>query len=425
VYAFAHSEPVELERSTRAIGSPSVSVTTYPARRSPSTRTSTSNPTTCRAPSSSVLGADGTVSANKATIKIIGEETPLFAQGHFEYDSRKAGSTTVSHLRFGPRPIRSTYRITRAQFIAVHDPEFLERRDVLAAAMPGATVLLNTTLPADSVWDALPREVQARLAEQRCRLFVIDGYGVAERAGLGRRINTVMQICCLSLAKVLPLDEAMKHVKRSVEETWGRRGPEVVERNVAALDATLAALHELPVPAGATTARHRRSAVPFSARDFVQRVTRLLLEGRGDELPVSAFPPDGTWPTGTSKFEKRALALEIPIWQPDVCVQCNFCSMVCPHAAIQTKVFDPKELSRAPASFRSVPETFEPLLTGLRYTVQVAPEAARAVDCASRCAPPRTASTRAVGRSCQSHSPSIGVRRVAALSLRSRAGRAR
>ncbi|MBX3126312.1 MAG: pyruvate:ferredoxin (flavodoxin) oxidoreductase [Polyangiaceae bacterium] len=320
------------------------------------------------------LGADGTVSANKATIKIIGEEAALFAQGHFEYDSRKAGSTTISHLRFGPRPIRSTYRIARAQFIAIHDPEFLERRDVLAAAMPGATVLLNTSLPAEKVWDALPREVQVRLVEQRCRLFVIDGYGVAERAGLGRRINTVMQICFFSLAKVLPLDEAMKHVRRSIEETWGRRGPEVVERNVAALDAALGALRELPVPSTATAARTRRPAVPPEAPDFVQRVTRLLIEGRGDELPVSAFPPDGTWPSGTSKFEKRALALEIPIWQPDVCVQCNFCSMVCPHAAIQTKVFDPAQLARAPASFRSMPEAFEPALDGLQYAVQVAPE---------------------------------------------------
>jgi pyruvate-ferredoxin/flavodoxin oxidoreductase len=320
------------------------------------------------------LGADGTVSANKASIKIIGEETPLFAQGHFEYDSRKAGSTTISHLRFGPRPIRSTYRIRRAQFIAVHDPEFLERRDVLAAAMPGATVLVNTSVAPERVWTSLPREVQQQLVEQRCRLFVIDGYGVSEQAGLGRRINTVMQICFFALAKVLPPEEAMQHVRRSIEETWGRRGPEVVKRNVAALDAALAAMHEIEVPAAVSSERRRAAAVPAQAPDFVQRVTRLLLEGRGDELPVSAFPPDGTWPSGTSKFEKRALALEIPIWQPDVCVQCNFCSMVCPHAAIQTKVFDPAQLAKAPASFRSMPEAFEPALEGMHYAVQVAPE---------------------------------------------------
>jgi pyruvate-ferredoxin/flavodoxin oxidoreductase len=320
------------------------------------------------------LGADGTVSANKASIKIIGEETPLFAQGHFEYDSRKAGSTTISHLRFGPRPIRSTYRIRRAHFIAVHDPEFLERRDVLSAAMAGTTVLLNTPLGPERIWASLPREVQATLVEQRCRLFVIDGYGVAEKAGLGRRINTVMQICFFTLSKVLPPEEAMAHVRRSIEETWGRRGPEIVRRNVAALDAALAELREVTVPAEITSERRRAPAVPAHAPDFVQRVTRLLLEGRGDELPVSAFPPDGTWPTGTSQFEKRALALEIPIWQPDVCVQCNFCSMICPHAAIQTKVFDPAQLAKAPASFRSVPEAFEPALDGLHYAVQVAPE---------------------------------------------------
>ena len=328
------------------------------------------------------LGADGTVSANKASIKIIGEETPLFAQGHFEYDSRKAGSTTISYLRFGPRPIRSTYRISRAQFIAVHDPEFLERRDVLAAAMEGATLLLNTGLAPEAVWASLPREVQERLVALRCRLFVIDGYGVAERAGLGRRINTVMQICFFSLSKVLPPEEAMQHVRRSIEETWGRRGPEVVKRNVAALDAALAALFEVEVPSTVTAARRRLPAVPPHAPDFVQRVTRLLLEGRGDELPVSAFPPDGTWPTSTSKFEKRALALDIPIWQTDLCVQCNFCSMICPHAAIQTKVFDPAQLAQAPAGFRSVPETMDaalsgahyPALSGAHYTVQVAPE---------------------------------------------------
>jgi pyruvate-ferredoxin/flavodoxin oxidoreductase len=320
------------------------------------------------------LGSDGTVSANKATIKIIGEHTAGFAQGHFEYDSRKAGSTTISYLRFGPRPIRSTYRIGRAQLVAVHDPEFLERRDVLAAAMPGAIVLVNTPVPPDRLWHTLPRELQDQLIARRCRLYVIDGYGVAENAGLGRRINTVMQVCFFALANVLPLEEALRHIRRSIEDTFGRRGPEVVRRNVVALEATLAALHEVPLPAAASTERRRPPAVPAQAPDFVQRVTRLLLEGRGDELPVSAFPPDGTWPTGTSRFEKRAIARDIPIWQPDICSQCNFCSMICPHAAIQTKVFAEAALAGAPAGFRSVPETHEPALAGLRYTVQVAPE---------------------------------------------------
>jgi pyruvate-ferredoxin/flavodoxin oxidoreductase len=320
------------------------------------------------------LGSDGTVSANKATIKIIGEQTAGFAQGHFEYDSRKSGSTTISYLRFGPRPIRSTYRIGRAQLIAIHDPEFLERRDVLATAMPGAIVLVNTPIPAAQLWDALPRELQAQLVARRCHLYAIDGYGVAERAGLGRRINTVMQVAFFKLAKVLPLEAALEHVRRSVTETFGRRGPEVVKRNLAALDATLAALVEVPLPATATTTRARPAVLPPGAPDFVQRVTRLLLEGRGDELPVSAFPPDGTWPTGTSRFEKRAIAREIPIWQPDVCVQCNFCSMICPHAAIQTKVYAADALVGAPAGFRSVDETFDKALVGNRFTVQVAPE---------------------------------------------------
>ncbi len=320
------------------------------------------------------LGADGTVSANKASIKIIGEETPLYAQGHFEYDSKKSGSTTISYLRFGPRPIRSTYRIGRAQLIAVHDPEFLERRDVLAAAMPGSTLLLNSVRPPDAVWDSFPREVQEQLVRQRCRLMVIDAYAVAERAGLGRRINTVMQAAFFALSKVLPMDEAMQHLKRSVEDTWGRRGPEVVRRNLLALDSALDGLHEVPVPKEVRSERPRPPILAPGAPDFVQRVTRLLLEGRGDELPVSAFPPDGTWPTGTSRFEKRAIAIDIPVWQSDICVQCNFCTMICPHTAIQSKVYAPSELENAPSGFRSMPETFEAKLEGMRFSVQVAPE---------------------------------------------------
>jgi pyruvate-ferredoxin/flavodoxin oxidoreductase len=320
------------------------------------------------------LGSDGTVSANKATIKILGEETPLFVQGHFEYDSKKSGSVTVSHLRFGPRPIRSTYRVRRAQLVAVHAPELLERRDVLASAMPGATVLLNTPLPADQVWDGLPREAQEELVDKGCRLFAIDAHGVAEKAGLGPRINTVMQVCFFALSEVMPLADAVTHMRRSIEATFGRRGREVVRRNVVALESALEALHEVSLPAQASSERRRAPAVPADAPDFVQRVTRLLLEGHGDDLPVSAFPPDGTWPTGTARFEKRAIAHDIPIWQPDLCVQCNFCSMICPHTAIQTRVFDPAALEGAPEGFRSVPATFDPAVKGLQYAVQVAPE---------------------------------------------------
>ena len=320
------------------------------------------------------LGSDGTVSANKASIKIIGEKTPKFAQGHFEYDSRKSGSTTISYLRFGPRPIRSTYRVSRAQFIAVHDPEFLEKRDVFAAAMPGATVLVNTVVPPDKFFDALPLEAQRQLVEKTCRVFVIDGYGVAERAGLGRRINTVMQACFFSLSGVLPFDEAMDHIKSSVVATYGRRGAEVVKRNVMALDTALAELKEIALPAATTTTRPRPPVVQGNAPDFVQRVTRMLLEGNGDLLPVSAFPPDGTWPTGTSKFEKRAIAQEIPTWNEDLCVQCNFCSMICPHTAIQTKVYAPEALAGAPDGFKSIAQDIYPMPEGTRYTVQVAPE---------------------------------------------------
>jgi pyruvate-ferredoxin/flavodoxin oxidoreductase len=218
------------------------------------------------------LGSDGTVSANKATIKIIGEETTGFAQGHFEYDSRKAGSTTISYLRFGPRPIHSTYRIQRAQFVAIHDPEFLERRDVLATTMLGATVLINTPIAADRIWDTLPSEVQTQLIDRHCRLFVVDGYGVAERAGLDRRINTVMQTCFFALSKVLPMDEAMRHIQKSVEETFGRRGPEVVRRNIVALESALEAMSEVTLPTQVSTTRHRPLSVPADAPDFVQRV---------------------------------------------------------------------------------------------------------------------------------------------------------
>ena len=320
------------------------------------------------------LGSDGTVSANKATIKIIGEKTPQYAQGHFEYDSRKSGSTTVSYLRFGPRPIRSTYRIRQAQFVAVHDPEQLERRDVFGVAMPGATILVNTAVPAERFFDALPLEAQQQLLAKRCRVHVIDAYGVAERAGLDRRINTVMQACFFSLSGVLPIEEAMDHMKASVVATYGRRGAEVVKRNVVALDTALAELKPVTLPATVTTTRVRPPAVHGTAPDFVQRVTRLLLEGNGDLLPVSAFPPDGTWPSGTSRFEKRAIAQEIPTWHEDLCVQCNFCSMICPHAAIQTKVYAPESLAGAPEGFKHIAQDIYPALEGTRFTVQVAPE---------------------------------------------------
>ena len=319
------------------------------------------------------LGSDGTVSSNKSAIRIIGDTTPLSCQGHFVYDSKKSGSTTVSHLRFGPRPIRSTYLIRRAGFVAVHDPEFLDRLDVLNTADIGATVLLNTPLPRDRVWAELPVEAQRTLVDRKCRLFVIDATHVAEEHGLGRRVNTIMSTCFFALSGVLPREEALARVKQSVVDTWGKRGPEIVRRNVAAIDATLEQLHEVAL--GEVTAyRHRRPAVPADAPAFVQNVTRLLLEGHGDKLPVSAFPPDGTWPNGTSRYEKREIALEIPIWEPDLCVQCNHCAMICPHTAIRTKVFEPEQATGAPEGFLHVPETVTPELAGLEYVVQVAPD---------------------------------------------------
>ena len=320
------------------------------------------------------LGSDGTVSSNKASIKIIGEHTPQSCQGYFVYDSKKSGAVTVSHLRFGPEPIRSTYEIRSAGFVAVHDPGLLDRLDVLERAAPGATVLLNLAAAPDEVWDRLPRRVQETLVAKGCRLFAIDADAVADRYGLGRRINTIMQTCFFALTAVLPVDVAIDEIKASVVSTWGRRGPEIVRRNVEAIDAALAELHEITVPAAASAPPSTRLTVPDDAPDFVQRVTRLMLDGHGDRLPVSAFPPDGTWPTGTSRFEKRAIASEIPIWEPDLCVQCNRCSMICPHTAIITKVFEPEHQDGAPASFRSQPETYTHELEGLAYTVQVAPD---------------------------------------------------
>lgn len=320
------------------------------------------------------LGSDGTVSGAKATIKLIGERTGLHVQGYFEYDSRKAGQTTISHLRLSPRPIRATYGISEARFVAVHAPEFLTRRDILSRARRGATVLVNTPLAPVAFWDSLPREAQAALIDRQCVLHVIDAYAIAGKAGLGRRINTVMQACFLALSGVLPPAEALAALKDSVTETWGKRGPEVVRRNTAAIDAALAGLQAVPLPEAVSATTGLRPSVPAEADDFAQRVTKALLDGRGDSLPVSAFPPDGTWPAGTSHLEKRAIALEIPIWQPDLCVQCNRCSMICPHAAIRTRVYDPTALEGAPEGFRSVPEGFEPALEGMAYTVQVAPE---------------------------------------------------
>jgi pyruvate-ferredoxin/flavodoxin oxidoreductase len=319
------------------------------------------------------LGSDGTVSANKNSIKIIGEGTDLHAQGYFVYDSKKAGAVTVSHLRFGADPIQSTYLVQHAGFVACHQFEFLERLDVLEPAAQDGVFLLNSPYPAERVWDHLPREVQASIIDRGLELHVIDAYAVAKEAGLGVRINTIMQTCFFALSGVLPQDVAIAAIKEAITKTYGKRGPTLVEQNHRAVDAALAHLHQVEVPTGVTNERGRPPIVPIEAPDFVQRVTAMLLSQRGDLLPVSAFPVDGTWATGTAQWEKRAIATEVPLWNMDVCIQCNQCTLVCPHAAIRAKVYDSEALAGAPEGFLSTPYK-APDLRGLEYTLQVAPE---------------------------------------------------
>ncbi|HEX6944745.1 MAG TPA: pyruvate:ferredoxin (flavodoxin) oxidoreductase [Casimicrobiaceae bacterium] len=322
------------------------------------------------------LGADGTVGATKNTVKIIGESTPLHAQGYFVYDSKKSGAITVSHLRFGPRPIESSYLIRQADFIACHQFEFMEKLDVLALARPGATFLLNSPYGPDEVWGRLPREAQATILERRLRFFVVDALAVAKEAGLAGRINTVTQACFFAISGVLPRDEAIAKIKDAIRKTYGKRGETVLARNFAAVDASLAALAEVKVPGVADSALTRRPVVPKAAPDFVQRVTAMMLDGRGDLLPVSAMPVDGTFPTGTTQWEKRSIAHEIPLWDADVCTQCAICVLDCPHAAIRMAVFSPDEMKRAPATFKAVPWARKDggPLDGLLYSLQVAPE---------------------------------------------------
>ncbi len=318
------------------------------------------------------LGADGTVGANKNSIKIIGEETDAFAQGYFVYDSKKSGAITISHLRFGPDPIHQPYLISRASFVACHQWSFLERYDVLSYAEPGGVLLLNTPYGPDDVWDELPWEVQEQIVAKHLRLFVIDGYKVATANGMGNRINTVMQTCFFAISGVMPRDEAIGYIKGAIKKTYSKRGEAVVQKNYDAVDATLQHLSEVTLPGAVSATRHVPPHVPAHADDFVKRVTGIMLANKGDLLPVSAFPADGTWPTGTSKWEKRNIAADIPVWDEALCIQCNKCALVCPHAAIRVKVYDDAPLATAPATFKHVPYKSHDL-TG-NYTVQVAPE---------------------------------------------------
>ncbi|MEB2283327.1 MAG: pyruvate:ferredoxin (flavodoxin) oxidoreductase [Myxococcales bacterium] len=320
------------------------------------------------------LGSDGTVGANKNAIKIIGDETALYAQGYFVYDSKKSGSTTVSHLRFGPRPIRSSYLVQRANFVACHQFSLLERLPVLELADTGATFLVNAPFAPDRVWDRLPRDLQETVLARRLRVFVIDGYRVAREAGMGGRVNTVMQTCFFALAGILPRDEAIAAIKRSIAKAYGRRGAAIVQKNCAAVDMTLAELHEVAIPQAATSTVVRPPVVPADAPTFVREVTARIIAGKGDELPVSALPADGTFPTGTARFEKRALASEIPVWDEDICIQCGKCVLICPHAAIRAKVCAPDALADAPATFKSRPARWKGAFANDRYVLQVAPD---------------------------------------------------
>jgi pyruvate-ferredoxin/flavodoxin oxidoreductase len=320
------------------------------------------------------LGSDGTVSANKNSIKIIAEGTDLYTQGYFVYDSKKAGSVTVSHLRFGPRPIRSTYLIRSANFVACHQEAFLETMDLLDVAAGGATFLLNTTAPADLVWERLPLEIQRAILEKKLRFFVVDAYKVAHEAGLGRLINTVMQTCFFAISGVLPPGRATAAIKESISKTYGKKSDRLVAMNLAAVDGALSGLCEVAIPKAATSALTRRNPVPKEAPDFVQRVTAEIIAGRGDLLPVSAMPVDGSFPTGTARWEKRNIALEIPAWDEPWCIQCNKCAIVCPHAAIRVKAYPAETLAGAPPAFKSMEWKGHEFPAGTRYTVQVAPE---------------------------------------------------
>jgi pyruvate-ferredoxin/flavodoxin oxidoreductase len=319
------------------------------------------------------LGSDGTVGANKNTIKILGEKSGGFVQGYFVYDSKKAGAVTVSHLRFGPRPIRSAYLIRRAGFVACHQFEFVNRYDVLESASEGAAFLLNSPYGPGEVWGELPREMQEQIVEKRLRFHVVDAFRIAREAGLKGRINTIMQTCFFAITETLPRAAAIERIKKTIADTYAKKGPEILKRNFVAVDAALAGLAEVEVPARATATRRRPPVVSPDAPGFVQKVTALMLAGHGDRLPVSAFPVDGTWPTATAQWEKRNIATEIPVWDPAVCIQCNKCALVCPHAAIRAKVFEPARLDGAPDTFKS--DRFRGAdFEGWRYTIQVAPE---------------------------------------------------
>ncbi len=319
------------------------------------------------------LGSDGTVGANKNSIKIIGTETEHYAQGYFVYDSKKAGSVTVSHLRFGPNPIRATYLVSKAGFVGCHQFSFLEKYDVVGKLKTGGVFLLNSSYGPAEVWDQIPRDVQAQLIERKAKLYVIDAYTVARETGMGARINTIMQTCFFAISGVLPKDEAIAAIKKAIKKTYGVKGEQVVQKNFNAVDQSLAHLHEVKLPSAASSKVQRPPVVSDRAPDFVKKVTARIMAGEGDALPVSAMPDDGTYPLGTTKWEKRNIALDIPVWDPATCIQCGKCIAVCPHATIRMKAYDSALLKDAPKTFKST-NAKNKEWEGMQFTIQVAPE---------------------------------------------------
>ncbi|MFN8433563.1 MAG: pyruvate:ferredoxin (flavodoxin) oxidoreductase [Anaerolineales bacterium] len=322
------------------------------------------------------LGSDGTVGANKNSIKIIGEETDNSAQGYFYYDSKKSGTITMSHLRFGPKAIRAPYLIEtgQANFVACHQYSFLERVDMLKYAKEGGIFLLNSLYGPEEIWDQLQQEVQKDIIEKKLKFYVINGYDVAERTGMGGRMNTIMQTAFFAISGILPREQAIEQIKYAIKKTYGKRGEAVVAKNFEAVDATVANLYEVKVPAKVSSKMTRRLPVPNEAPDFVKNVLGQIIDSDGDSIPVSAFPVDGTFPTGTTQWEKRNLALEIPVWNEDICIQCGKCVMICPHAVIRHKVYEENALSGAPETFKHTKSKFKEFGEGYAYTLQVAPE---------------------------------------------------
>ncbi len=333
------------------------------------------------------LGADGTVGANKNSIKIIADGSDFYGQAYFVYDSKKSGAMTTSHLRFSKKPIKAPYLITKASFVAVHHMPFMEKIDMTSCLADGGVLLLNTNIPADKVWDSLPIEVQQDLINKKARLYAIDGVDVAKKTGMGRRINTIMQTCFFAISGVLPKDEAIEKIKKYAEKTYAKKGPEIVAANIKAIDGSLEHLHEITVPQSVSSSHSRQKGVPSDAPEFLQKITAPIIEGKGDDMPVSAFKEvvDGTWPTGTTQYEKRRTATEIPCWNSEMCIQCGKCAMVCPHAAIRLKVAKPEALKDAPDGFKSADyKTKE--FAGDKFIVQCAPEDCTGCGlCASVC----------------------------------------